>query len=480
MSQSFTPRVAVSYSWKEEREGSNKGAVESFCKVLADSGINVIRDSERLKHGQCISNYMRDIGASDFLCIFLSDNYLRSPNCMYELLVAWQRSKDNADEFRERVKIWMMPGAPSIQEPESRQEYRVYWQTERDRFAPIVQTSPTDGLAPAEVNSFQQIQQLAFQVNAMLCFIADTLLPQSMDEFAAWVRTEFGVAPKIDETLLAATYEQTAREIDQLLAHDKRLADFLFKACPTVFRKSGELLVLSEAIRKGEVNICDILEQIKVNLTGFSGPAGDWERLQQVVGGFMTFAVNREWVLKQRSSAEKHGIQFPGKQESIPFMHQQGALLLPLLTGALSDGFVRLERVFGVTNNRQLTTEPPEVVKGILAHDKLKAMKLHFIHYVLNPEDFFDHSNEEVDWHFEMTRKAMEYAATKKRDPYFTSDKKYQKLAEMIRTDLNLQHLLLIFPDGQLGSEALFTDTVFLFSHAFEIFQTIEKNLKSK
>ncbi len=109
-----TPKVGVSYSWKEEREGAHHGAVDRFCASLRKAGIEVIRDQDEVQHGECLSEFMRDLGASEFLCVFLSDGYLKSPNCMYELLVAWQRSMDNPKDFRRRVKVWVMPGSAVV------------------------------------------------------------------------------------------------------------------------------------------------------------------------------------------------------------------------------------------------------------------------------------------------------------------------------------------------------------------------------
>ena len=83
------PKVAVSYSWQEERSGRNAGAVDAFCARLRTADVEIIRDVSELSHGESILAFMRSIGASDFLCVFLSDGYLHSPNCMYELLVAW-------------------------------------------------------------------------------------------------------------------------------------------------------------------------------------------------------------------------------------------------------------------------------------------------------------------------------------------------------------------------------------------------------
>jgi hypothetical protein len=44
-------------------------------------------------------DFMRTIAASDVVYMFLSDTYLRSPYCMYELLLIWHGSLDDPDKF---------------------------------------------------------------------------------------------------------------------------------------------------------------------------------------------------------------------------------------------------------------------------------------------------------------------------------------------------------------------------------------------
>jgi len=153
---------------------------------------------------------------------------------------------------------------------------------------------------------------------------------------------------------------------------------------------------------------------------------------------------------------------------------------LPVVTAALADGYVRLERVFGDPNPRQLTVDAPSVGAGVLQTDKITALKVHFIRYVLGPEVQFDAGNrEEVEEFFENTREALRYAATEKRDAFFASSPSYRALEREIRDTLKLEHLLLIFPSGAGGAKEVITDPIFLFSHAFEIFQFIKPKLTS-
>ena len=96
---------------------------------------------------------------------------------MDELLIAWQKSKDEPADFRRRVKVWVMPGAEGIYKTETRIVYVRYWKSERDRLAVIIQEMATDGLSAAEWETFRRVKQFAEHVDEMLCFFADTLSP---------------------------------------------------------------------------------------------------------------------------------------------------------------------------------------------------------------------------------------------------------------------------------------------------------------
>ncbi len=189
------PRVSVSYSWEEERNGSNAGAVAAFCSYLQQIGVDVVRDTDRLRHGECISQFMVGLGASDFLCVFLSDAYLRSPNCMYELLVAWNRSKAEPDKLRQRVKVWAMPGSASIASIANRLEYTKYWRSERDKVGASIEELATDGLGPADLEEFRRIKAFAEHVNGMLSFFADTLSPYSLENYRDWIHSQLPTSP---------------------------------------------------------------------------------------------------------------------------------------------------------------------------------------------------------------------------------------------------------------------------------------------
>lgn len=101
--QAFPYLQQVHYSAKEDRSSDPQraGRVEEFCTKLEAAGIKIVRDTKDLPLGDRISTFMREmIGNSDRVYLFLSEAYLKSPNCMYELLTIWRTSHETMTEFK--------------------------------------------------------------------------------------------------------------------------------------------------------------------------------------------------------------------------------------------------------------------------------------------------------------------------------------------------------------------------------------------
>jgi hypothetical protein len=471
------PNVAVSYSWKEEREGTHKGAMDAICEQLKNAGVFVVRDKDRMKHGESISAFMQSIGASDVLCVFLCDSYLRSPNCMYELLIAWLKSKDNPDEFRKRVKVWLMPGSVSIFTPEDRLKYTTHWCSERDRLAPIIQAHATGGLASSEHELFRRVKQFAENVNEMLVFFSDSLSPVTRDEFQTWIQSEFQVnstgtaTPNLDDV-----YSITTKEIEKLLAKNERLQQFVSRAAPDLIERKGTQWKVADTVRNGGFNMCPAMKGVKEELQHYQavGPT-DWQHLHDLVGGLITLSVNPEWVQSQRAAIGQFN-EYPGSRDSFPFKTEKEASLLHILSAAIAGGFTLLEKVFG--DPHDVVPDPAMVPLGVLAKDQLIELKLHFIKYILGPSVKCDPANpKDLEEVFQNTRDALRYAFEEERAPRFASSPAYRNLVKVIRDNLKLEHLLLIFPNEAGSTRDILTDPVILFSHAYEIFSEIQRKL---
>jgi internalin A len=183
---SSSPQIqaCVSYAWKEERSNdpARHKKVEEFCERMKAEGKEIVRDTTAINLGDRLSTFMRRIGNADLIYVFLSDAYLKSPNCMYELLTIWQSSGDAPDEFLDRIQVYVMPGTEIFSITE-RLKYVAYWKRQRDETKQIIDENGVDVLGPTELKNWKHIQDFAQNVSEILAHVADVLHPTNFDEF---------------------------------------------------------------------------------------------------------------------------------------------------------------------------------------------------------------------------------------------------------------------------------------------------------
>ena len=177
-------QACVSYAWKEERSSDPEraGKVDEFCTKLTAAGRTIVRDTTHIGLGDRLSTFMRRIGHTDRVYVFLSDSYLKSPNCMYELLTIWQTCGDDVEEFRRRTRAYTMPGTDVSSIP-TRLKYAADWKKQRDEIREAIDEHGVDVLGPTDLKHFKQIQDFAHHVNEILAQIADVLQPREFDRY---------------------------------------------------------------------------------------------------------------------------------------------------------------------------------------------------------------------------------------------------------------------------------------------------------
>jgi pterin-4a-carbinolamine dehydratase len=78
----YKPKIYFSYAWGDEREK----IVDELCNTIkSEKKYEVVRDKENLEYKGLISDFMRGIGKGNIVVVVLSDKYLRSDYCMFEL-----------------------------------------------------------------------------------------------------------------------------------------------------------------------------------------------------------------------------------------------------------------------------------------------------------------------------------------------------------------------------------------------------------
>ena len=178
---SDTITYCVSYAWNDE----SKAVVDRLCEEAEQRGIKILRDTTGLGMGESITRFMKRLGSGDRVFVILSDKYLKSPYCMYELLEVWRNCKAEDEVFRKRIRVYRLPDA-KMMSPLERFECAVYWDDEFTKLDKLVRKKSPSLLGEADFNRYRLMQDFAHHVGDMLALIADTLQPTDFDQLVKY------------------------------------------------------------------------------------------------------------------------------------------------------------------------------------------------------------------------------------------------------------------------------------------------------
>ena len=173
-------QVYISYAWG----GESERIVNQLDADLQSSGIALIRDKRNLGFKGMIRDFMQQIGRGAAVVVVISDKYLRSPNCMYEL-VEIARNKDIYD----RIFPIVLSDA-NIYDPVSRIKYIKHWEDkikELDEAMKMVSGANLQGIRE-EIDSYDEIRDNISNLTFLLKDM-NTLTPEMHENsnFAAMI-----------------------------------------------------------------------------------------------------------------------------------------------------------------------------------------------------------------------------------------------------------------------------------------------------
>ncbi|WP_313187158.1 toll/interleukin-1 receptor domain-containing protein [Sphingobacterium siyangense] len=186
-----TPEIFISYSW------ANKKIADKIYYDLTFVGFKVVKDDHTLEYTDRISEFMKRIRKANFALILVCDNYLKSFNCMTEIM-----------QLRKDEDIWqkilpVMCNDAKIYKPLERVVYISYWQQQASSIQnalkdinPINVTSTLD-----ELKNYIEISQ---QIDSFLLNLKDRLntTPEALfKDFYRPLTNRIGIEPDFGQMM---------------------------------------------------------------------------------------------------------------------------------------------------------------------------------------------------------------------------------------------------------------------------------------
>jgi len=192
-------QVYISYAWG----GESERIVNELDADLQTKGIMVVRDKRDLGFKGMIRDFMQQIGRGHAIIVVISDKYLKSPNCMFEL-VEIAKNKDLYDRV-----FPIVLGDADIYNPVNRIKYIKHWEEklkELDEAMRSVSSANLQGVRD-EIDSYDEIRD---NVSNLTFFLKDmnTLTPEMHENsnFASLINAlEKRLAQARDELLAAVS-----------------------------------------------------------------------------------------------------------------------------------------------------------------------------------------------------------------------------------------------------------------------------------
>lgn len=159
----FKPKVFFSYAWGGERE---KVVDELYNSLKNDKQYEVVRDKINLGYKGLISEFMKGIGKGNFVVIALSDKYLRSEYCMFELYELYRNSSLDSNELLKKIYPIRVENL-DLNNTTVLREYFTYWKDLEVEWKSLVTEFDADQ------RKYRRIQAIRTSISDLLPFLND-------------------------------------------------------------------------------------------------------------------------------------------------------------------------------------------------------------------------------------------------------------------------------------------------------------------
>jgi hypothetical protein len=162
--------VYISYAWDgpQEMDCSREDIVGRLCETLKREGYNIKRDKKNLSYKGLISEFMQAIGQGDCIVVVISDKYLKSPFCMYELLEIYRHL-----QFDERICPIVLSDA-RLRTLADRLEYVAHWKEKLARIDKLIKRVGVQVLsASGSLKEYEKYREITFYSDRLITHLAD-------------------------------------------------------------------------------------------------------------------------------------------------------------------------------------------------------------------------------------------------------------------------------------------------------------------
>lgn len=161
--------IFLSYCWKDE------GIVEKIDNTFKSKQLIFQRDKRAVKSWESIKSFMKKIRKSDYAILVISDNYLKSINCMYEVL---EVMKDEG--YKDRIITIVLNNA-DIYNGIGKSKYIKYWNEEYDKLSKEIYQINDNESCTSLLEELKKVGDIKRNVGEFISIVSDMNNPHIND-----------------------------------------------------------------------------------------------------------------------------------------------------------------------------------------------------------------------------------------------------------------------------------------------------------
>jgi len=167
------PHIYFSYAWGDNQEigESRETIVNELYDSLEKDGYLLKRDKQDLGYKGLISKFMKEIGKGDIIVVVISDKYLKSSYCMFELYEAFRDSKLEQEAFVQKL-FPIRVESLKLSRPEVQEEYFEYWENEEKAWEKLI-TRRGKQITVKQQQQYENIKAIHTQLGYLLDILSD-------------------------------------------------------------------------------------------------------------------------------------------------------------------------------------------------------------------------------------------------------------------------------------------------------------------
>ena len=152
-------KIFISYSWSDSK------VVDIIDNDFMSIGIFLIKDQRDAKDYESLTTFMKKIRNTNFAILVISDDFLQSRNCMYEV-IEFLKEKD----FKDKLLPVVLDDVSL--DPKGKAKYQEYWKKEYDELVEVADELPPEDRVTQD-KDLRHYKLISMQIGDFLDTLSD-------------------------------------------------------------------------------------------------------------------------------------------------------------------------------------------------------------------------------------------------------------------------------------------------------------------